>query len=44
MVQCCSKKGPIDVDATFDKNVITSFDTVSAKFTIDMTKVTKGSL
>ena len=44
MIQCCSKKGPIDIDVTFDKNVVTSAEILSVLVNVDMTKVKSGKL
>ena len=44
MIQCCSKKGPIDIDVTFDKNVVTSADTISVLANVDLTNVKSGKL
>ena len=44
MIQCCSKKGPIDIDVTFDKNVVTSVDTISVLANVDLTNVKSGKL
>ena len=44
MIVCCSDKGQIDMDVSFDKSVITPDDKINVEMSFDMTKVKKGDI